>query len=129
MITASLRNYRISPRKVRLVADMIRGKKVVDAESILMFANKKAKSPLGDLLHSAIANAKNNFNLEKDNLYVKQIMVNQGYVLRRSMPVSRGSAHPISKRTSHVHLVLDVREVKKPKTAKKVKKAEKQDKK
>jgi large subunit ribosomal protein L22 len=112
MITASLKNYRISPRKVRLVADMIRGKKVVDAEAILAFAIKKAKSPLGDLLDSAIANAKNNFKLEKDNLYVKEIMVNQGYVLKRSMPVSRGSAHPIKKRTSHVRLVLAVKEQK-----------------
>lgn len=125
MITASLRNHRISPRKVRLVADMIRGKKVVDAESILAFAIKKAKSPLGDLLHSAIANAKNNFNLEKESLYVKQIMVNQGYVLKRSMPVSRGSAHPIKKRTSHVVLVLAPKEEKKSKVVKKVKKTDK----
>ncbi len=119
MITASLRNHRISPRKVRLVADMIRGKKVVDAESILAFAIKKAKSPLGDLLHSAIANAKNNFNLDKESLYVKQIMVNQGYVLKRSMPVSRGSAHPIKKRTSHVVLVLAPKEQKSTKKVKK----------
>lgn len=113
MITASLKNYRITPRKVRLVADMIRGKKVTDAEAILDFVLKKAKSPLGDLLDSAVANAKNNFKLEKENLYVKEIAVNQGYVLKRSMPVSRGSAHPIKKRTSHVRLVLDVKEQKK----------------
>jgi large subunit ribosomal protein L22 len=115
MITASLKNYRITPRKVRLVADMIRGKRVIDAEAILAFALKKAKSPLGDLLGSAVANAKNNFNIEKDVLYVKEIMVNQGYVLKRSMPVSRGSAHPIKKRTSHVKLVLAVKPEKKSK--------------
>jgi len=122
MITASLKNHRITPRKVRLVADMIRGKKVTDAQAILAFVLKKAKSPLGDLLNSAIANAQNNFKLDKDTLYVKEIMVNQGHVLKRSMPVSRGSAHPIKKRTSHVRLVLAVKE---PKTAKKTKKAEK----
>ncbi|KND48361.1 MAG: ribosomal protein L22 [Parcubacteria bacterium C7867-002] len=122
MITASLKNHRIAPRKVRLVADMIRGKKVVDAQAILAFALKKAKSPLGDLLNSAIANAQNNFKLDKENLYVKEIMVNQGYVLKRSMPVSRGSAHPIKKRTSHVRLVLAARE---PKAAKKTNKSTK----
>lgn len=126
MINASLRNYRISPRKVRLVANLIRGKKVSDAESILAFTVKKAKNPLGDLLHSAIANAKNNFNLDKDSLYIKEIMVNQGYVLRRSMPVSHGSAHPIKKRTSHVMLVLAEKEGK-PVKNKKEKKVKKKD--
>ena len=118
MITASLKNYRITPRKVRLVADMIRGKKVTDAEAILTFVVKKAKSPLGDLLDSAVANAKNNFNIDKSSLYVKEIMVNQGFVLKRSMPVSRGSALPIKKRTSHVHLTLAVKEPKATKKAK-----------
>lgn len=122
MITASLKNHRIAPRKVRLIADMIRGKKVTDAEAILKHIVKKAKSPLGDLLDSAIANAKNNFKLEKDNLYVKEIAVNQGYVLKRSMPVSRGSAHPIKKRTSHVNLVLAERQEKPKAKAKKVSK-------
>jgi len=122
MITASLKNHRITPRKVRLVADMIRGKKVTDAQAILAFALKKAKSPLGDLLNSAIANAQNNFKIDKETLYVKEIMVNQGYVLKRSMPVSRGSAHPIKKRTSHVRLVLATKE---PKATKKTKKTDK----
>lgn len=106
MITASLKNYRISPRKVRLVADMIRGKNVILAGDILANANKRAKSPLGDLLNSAIANAKNNFKLEPQSLMVKEIKVDQGYVLKRYMPVSRGSAHPIKKRTSHVTIKL-----------------------
>lgn len=106
MITASLKNYRISPRKVRVVVNMIRGKSVTDASNILTYADKKAKSPLGDLLASAVANAKNNFKLDPVDLYVKEIAVNQGFVLKRSMPVSRGSAHPIKKRTSHVSIVL-----------------------
>lgn len=106
MITASLKNYRISPRKVRGVADMIRGKNVIQAKLILESAVKKAKHPLGDLVDSAIANAKNNFNLDSKNLFVKEIRVDQGFVLKRSMPVSRGSAHPIKKRTSHISIVL-----------------------
>lgn len=110
MITASLKNYRISPRKVRVVANMIRGKSVSDADNILIHAQKKAKGPLNDLLASAVANAKNNFKIDSDSLFVKEIRVDQGFVLKRSMPVSRGSAHPIKKRTSHVSIVLAPRE-------------------
>ncbi len=106
MITASLKNYRISPRKVRVVADMIRGKEVTQAKMILAHAVKKAKHPLADLLDSAISNAKNNFKLDGDNLFVKEIRVDQGLVMKRFMPVSRGMAHGIKKRTSHVLLVL-----------------------
>lgn len=106
MITASLKNYRISPRKVRVVADMIRGKNVIQAKDILTYVIKKAKSPLSDLLDSAVANALHNHKIEKADLFVKEIRVDQGFVLKRSMPVSRGSAHPIKKRTSHVSIVL-----------------------
>ncbi|MFA6315181.1 MAG: 50S ribosomal protein L22 [Candidatus Paceibacterota bacterium] len=106
MITASLKNFRISPRKVRLVANMIRGKGVADAQNILNTVIKKAGSPLGDLLNSAVANASHNYQIEKSALFVKEIRVDQGYVMKRSMPVSRGSAHPIMKRTSHVSITL-----------------------
>lgn len=106
MITASLKNYRISPRKVRVVANLIRGKSVAQAHDILTFTVKKATSPLRDLLDSAIANAFHNYKIDKADLYVKEIRVDNGFVLKRSMPVSRGSAHPIKKRTSHVLLVL-----------------------
>ncbi len=112
MITASLKNYRISPRKVRVVADMIRGKSASQAEIILTYAAKKAKDPLRDLLASAIANASHNHKIEAANLYVKEIRVDQGYVLARSIPMARGSAFPIKKRTSHVLLVLAEREAK-----------------
>ncbi len=106
MITASLKNYRISPRKFRTVARLIQGKGSLEARNILIHASKKAKSPLRDLLDSALANAKNNFNIESDTLFVKEIRVDQGYVLKRHQPVSRGSAHPIKKRTSHVSIML-----------------------
>lgn len=110
MITAILKNHRISPRKVRLVADMVRGKSVASAELILTHVVKKAKSPLAVLLDSAVANAIHNHKLDKVNLYVKEIFVNQGVVMKRFNPVSRGSAHPIKKRTSHVTIVLAARE-------------------
>lgn len=106
MITASLKNYRISPRKVRLVADMIRGKNVILAKTILTNAMKKAKHPLHDLLDSAIANGLHNHKIQIDNLYVSEIRVDQGFIMKRSMPVSRGSAHPIKKRSSHVSITL-----------------------
>ena len=112
MITASLKNHRIAPRKVRLVADMIRGKSVIQAENILVGAVKKATSPLGDLLASAVANASHNYKIEKDTLFVKEIRVDQGYVLKRSQPMARGSAFPIKKRTSHITLTLAPIEVK-----------------
>ncbi|MDQ2933209.1 MAG: 50S ribosomal protein L22 [bacterium] len=115
MITASLKNYRITPRKVRIVADMIRGKNVILAKSILANAMKKAKHPLHDLLDSAIANALNNHKIEAENLFVQEIRVDQGFVMKRSMPVSRGSAHPIKNRTSHVKLTLAEKAPKIPK--------------
>lgn len=118
MITASLKNYRISPRKVRLVADMIRGKNVSQARNILGVVSKKAKSPLGDLLDSAIANAYHNHKIDKTDLFVQEIRVDQGYVLKRHMPVSRGSAHPIKKRTSHVSITLATRIAKAAKATK-----------
>ena len=113
MITASLKNYRISPRKFRVVADMIRGKKVVEAKAILMNATKRAKNPLVKLIDSAISNAEHNFKADKNSLFVKKISVDQGYILKRSMPMSRGSAFPIKKRTSHVNIVLDTKIIKK----------------
>jgi len=112
MITASLKNERITPRKFRLVADMIRGKNIAQAEAILSTVAKKARHPLAVLLDSAVANAKNNFNIEKGILMIKEIRVDQGQVLKRSMPMSKGSAFPIKKRMSHVSLTLAPIEVK-----------------
>jgi len=106
MITASLQNYRISPRKMRSVADMIRGKSVAQAMAILDTASKKARHPISALIDSAVANASHNFKIDPAGLVVKEIRVDQGYTLKRSTPMSRGSAFPIKKRTSHVSVVL-----------------------
>lgn len=123
MISASLENYRITPRKMRIVADMIRGKGVSEARSILENANKKARHPLSDLLDSAMANAAHNFKMDNQNLFVKEIRVDQGYVLKRSIPMARGSAFPMKKRTSHVLMVLAPAPVKKAKVKKMTKTA------
>ena len=122
MVTASLKNHRISPRKVRVVADMIRGKGVIEAKTILANVDKKARHPLADLIDSAVANASHNHKLDKATLFVKEIRIDQGYVLRRSMPVSRGSAHPIKKRTSHMSITLASIEAKPAKAKKAAKK-------
>lgn len=122
MITASLKNYRQSPRKVRSVANLVRGKSVEQALNTLNFLSKKAADPLYGLLLSAIANAKNNFNIEKDGLVIKEIRVDAGYILKRRMPRARGSAFPINKRTSHVNLVLAPKPEKKAKEIKSNKK-------
>jgi len=106
-ITAKLNDYRQSPRKVRLVATLIKGKKIEDARNSLTFLVKRASKPLLILLNSAVANAENNFNLSADNLFVKEFRVDEGVVLKRRRPRARGMAYPINKRTSHVTLKLD----------------------
>lgn len=121
MVTASLSNYRQAPRKVRLVASLLRGKTVAAALNMLMVTTKRASDPLAKLLESAVANAKDR-GISTDNLFVKEIRVNQGLVMRRMMPGARGTGFPIRKKTSHVHIVL---ESKAPKAVKKVKKATK----
>ncbi len=126
MITASLKNYRQSPRKVRSVANLVRGKSVEQALNTLNFLSKKAADPLYGLLLSAVANAKNNFNIEKDGLVIKELRVDSGYILKRRMPRARGSAFPINKRTSHVLLVLAPKPEKKAKGEKKVEAAKKE---
>ncbi|MDO8430578.1 MAG: 50S ribosomal protein L22 [Candidatus Taylorbacteria bacterium] len=109
MITASLKNYRQSPRKVRSVANLVRGKSVENALNTLNFLSKKAADPLYGLLMSAIANAKNNFNIEKEGLIIKELRVDVGVTMKRRMPRARGNSYPINKRTSHVNLVLDTK--------------------
>ncbi|MCX6715835.1 MAG: 50S ribosomal protein L22 [Candidatus Taylorbacteria bacterium] len=119
MITASLQNYRISPRKVRLVADMIRGKSIIVAKNILDNVSKKARHPISALIDSAVANASHNHKIDKEGLMIKEIRVDQGYVLKRSIPMSRGSAFPMKKRTSHISLILAPAPVKAKKEVKK----------
>jgi large subunit ribosomal protein L22 len=106
MINASLHNYRISPRKLRLAANLVRGKSADEAILILSNTPKRGADPLVVLIQSAIANAKNNFQIERDTLVVKELRIDGGQVLKRSMPRSRGMANPIKKRTSNVSLVL-----------------------
>jgi large subunit ribosomal protein L22 len=107
MVNASLNNYRQSPRKVRLVAQLVKGKSVDQALAILNHTAKRSTGPLSTLVRSAVANAQHNFKLDKSDLMIKDIRVDAGQTLRRSMPRARGSAYPIRKRTSRITLVLD----------------------
>ena len=104
-VKAQLNNYRQSPRKVRLVVDAVRGKKVEDAIITLSFIPKRTALPLQKLLASALANAKN-LSLPTENLVIKEIKVDAGSTLYRRRPRSRGMANPIRKRTSHVSVIL-----------------------
>jgi large subunit ribosomal protein L22 len=122
-VTAKLSYLRIAPRKVRIVADLVRRKSVEEAQTILNFTTKKAAPILVKLLKQAVANAKTNLQLEEKNLYISKILIDEGPKYKRWRPRARGMAAPIQKRTSHVTVVLD-EIVKKPKKAKKVKKAE-----
>jgi large subunit ribosomal protein L22 len=102
--TAKLKTYRQSPRKVRVVADLVRGKSVSEALDILAFVPKRAGLPLRKLLASAVANAKSQ-SLGED-LVVKEIRVDAGTVLKRSLPMAHGRAFPLKKRTSHVSITV-----------------------
>ncbi|OHA19124.1 MAG: 50S ribosomal protein L22 [Candidatus Taylorbacteria bacterium RIFCSPHIGHO2_01_FULL_45_63] len=106
MVKAILRNYRQSPRKVRLVADLVRGKKVDRALTVLDFLTKKASEPVRNVIKLAVANARHNFHLDPDKLFIKEIRVDDGVTLMRRMPRARGSAYPIRKRTSHIEVLL-----------------------
>ena len=101
------KHIRISSRKVKIVIDLIRGKSVEDAEAILMYTPKAASEPTLKVLRSAIANAVNNLDMDKETLYVAECFANQGPTLRRYRPRSRGSASRIRKRTSHITIILD----------------------
>jgi large subunit ribosomal protein L22 len=109
-IKANLNYLRIAPRKVRSVIDLIRGKDITEAERQLKFISRRASDPILKLLKSAIANAKNNFNVDKENLFIKEIKVNESVTYKRSIAMSRGRAYPIMKRTSHILISLGVKE-------------------
>ncbi len=123
---AFLKNYRQSPRKVRLVAELIKSKRVADAILILDTLSKRASGPIQTLLASAIANAKQ-AGVSVEGLFVENVTVNKGIVMKRSMPRARGSASRINKRTSHVMLTLieKASDDKKKKGSKKIEKVEK----
>ncbi len=108
---AFLKNYRQSPRKVRLVADVIRGKRVSDAEMELRFLVKRSSLPILKLLQSAIANAEKNNGVKKESLFISDIRVDKGIVMKRSMPRAFGRASKINKRSSHITLILSEKEL------------------
>ncbi len=103
---ASLSNYRQSPRKVRLVTNLVKGKTVHEALQTLRFLDKRAAHPIEKLINSAFTNAKQQGAVSADDLVVSDIQVNKGVVLKRMMPRARGSAARIHKHSSHVRLVL-----------------------
>jgi large subunit ribosomal protein L22 len=106
---AKLRNVRLSPRKARLVVDMVRGKGIQDAMNILQVSPQKTAPILSKLLKSAVANAEQGGVSDVDQLFVKTVMVDQGPVLKRFMPRAQGRASRIRKPTSHITVVLDVK--------------------
>jgi len=106
-VKASLKYLRIAPRKVRLVANMIKGLPVARAEEQLKFLPKRATLPVLKLLRSAIANAEHNFRLSKKSLHVASIMVDGGPTLKRGRPRAFGRSFLIRKRTSHVTIILE----------------------
>ena len=110
---AFLKNYRQSPRKVRLVAGLIKGKSVGEAVAELDFLAKRAGIPIKKLLLSAVANAKQN-GADAENLFIKELRVDKGITMKRMMPAAMGTGHRINKRTSHLNLLLEEKIIKKP---------------
>lgn len=106
---AHLKYARISPRKVKIVLDLIRGKDVAQAMAILKNTPKSASEYLTKLLRSAVANAENNFNMDTSKLYVSECFVCPGPILKRIMPRAQGRAFRILKRTSHVTITVKER--------------------
>ena len=107
---ATLKNARISARKVKIVADLIRGKDIDEALAIAKYAPKASSEIIEKLLKSAIANAENNHGMKHEKLYVAEIFANQGPTLKRIRPAAKGSAVRIRKRTSHITIVLKEKE-------------------
>ena len=106
-VKAQVKYLRMSPKKLRLLADIIRGMKVEEALVQLSFVNKIAKKPIIKLLNSAIANAENNLSLKRDNLYIKEIKVDMAGMLKRWQYRAHGRATPLRKRNAHILLILD----------------------
>ena len=106
---ASAMNVRVTPRKVRLVIDQVRGKDVKEALGLLKNINRAASEPVSKLIKSAAANAVNNFGMDQDKLYVKEIWANDGMKMRRYLPRAKGSASGLVKRSSHITVVVKMR--------------------
>jgi large subunit ribosomal protein L22 len=105
-ITAKLKYLRVSPRKARLVADVVRGMDAERARAELRFSDKRVSEPILKLLDSAIANGKNNFS-KTGGLYIREIFVDQGPTYKRMRASAKGRSLPIGKKTSHITIVLD----------------------
>lgn len=120
-VKAITKMVKISAFKARNVTRHIQGLGVQDAADILRFSPQKAAFFVGKTLKTAIANAENNFNLSAGNLFVKEAVINEGPTFKRSQPKARGSAGPIRKRTSHIRIILAVREEKPSKETKNTK--------
>ncbi len=111
-------SLRISPKKMNLVAGMVREKDATVALNTLKFTPKKAAKLLYKAVKSAVSNAENNFKQDLSSLYIKEIIVTKGMTLKRNVPISRGRVHPILKRGAHIEVILGVKE--KTETPKKV---------
>lgn len=105
-VQAVSKSVRVSPRKVRLVADAIRGLSIEEALRVLQVSQKRAATPLMKTLQSAVANAVNNANLDRKDLTIGTIMVNGGQALKRFRPSTRGRIHPYKKRSSNITVVV-----------------------
>ena len=103
---AIAKGVRIAPRKARLVIDLIRGKSVAEAKTILANLNKEASRLISKVLNSAVANATNNLELNEENLYVKEAYINEGRTLKRGRAGAKGRPDPILKRSSHITVVV-----------------------
>ena len=101
------RTVRIAPRKVRLILDLVRGKEVGEAISILKLTNKRSSPVVEKLVKSAVANAEHNYDMDIDNLYISEIYADEGPTLKRFRPRAQGRASKINKRTSHITVVVE----------------------
>ena len=106
---AIAKNVRVTPRKVRLVIDLVRGMDVKEALGILANVNKAAAVPVSKLIKSAAANATNNFGMDEDKLYIATIYANDGLRMKRYLPRAKGSASGLVKRASHITVVVKMR--------------------
>ena len=111
METKAIARYvRVSPRKARVVVDLVRGKSVVQAQEILAFTNRGIAETVEKVLNSAVANAENLHHVRPEALYVKECYVDEGPTLKRIRPRAKGSASRINKRTAHITIVVATRE-------------------
>lgn len=121
IVESKIRYLRMPPRKVRLIVDQIRGRKAVDAAEILKFVNKAAALPVRKCLEAGLANAVNNFDLNREELYIVEARVDEAPAFKRGIAVSRGRYHQILKRNSHLIIKLATKD--EPKSSKKVAKS------